>query len=40
MLEGASAGQFNVSDDARSQWLGQLAKRLFGPSGPRVEGLR
>jgi len=39
MLEGARAGQFNVSDDARSQWLGQLARQLFGPNGPTVHGL-
>jgi hypothetical protein len=39
MLEGAFAGQFNVSDDARSQWLGQLARQLFGPNGPTVHGL-
>jgi hypothetical protein len=40
LLEGAFAGHLNVSDDARSQWLGQLANQLFGPNGPRVEGLR
>jgi hypothetical protein len=40
LLDGARAGQFNLSDDARAQWLGRLAKRLFGPNGPRVEGLR
>jgi 1-acyl-sn-glycerol-3-phosphate acyltransferase len=39
MLEGAFAGKFNVSDDARSQWLGQLARQLFGPNGPTVHGL-
>jgi 1-acyl-sn-glycerol-3-phosphate acyltransferase len=39
MLEGAFAGQFNVSDDARSQWLGQLSRQLFGPNGPTVHGL-
>ena len=39
LLQGARAGQFSLSDDARSQWLGRLAQRLFGPNGPRVEGL-
>jgi hypothetical protein len=28
-----------LSTDARSQWLGRLAKRLFGRQGPAVEGL-
>ena len=39
LLQGARAGQFTLGDDARSQWLGRLAQRLFGPNGPRVEGL-
>ncbi|MBK7050134.1 MAG: polyketide synthase dehydratase domain-containing protein [Rhodoferax sp.] len=40
LLEGARTGQFTVDDDARAQWLGRLAQQLFGPTGPRVEGLR
>lgn len=39
LLQGARAGQFSLGDDARSQWLGRLAQRLFGPNGPRVQGL-
>jgi acyl transferase domain-containing protein/3-hydroxymyristoyl/3-hydroxydecanoyl-(acyl carrier protein) dehydratase/1-acyl-sn-glycerol-3-phosphate acyltransferase len=39
LLQGARAGQFSLSDDARSQWLGRLAQRLFGPNGPAVQGL-
>jgi acyl transferase domain-containing protein/1-acyl-sn-glycerol-3-phosphate acyltransferase len=40
LLEGARSGKLTLSADARSQWLGRLAKRLFGPHGPAVEGLR
>ena len=40
LLAGAQVGQLRVAADARSQWLGGLAKRLYGPKGPRVEGLR
>jgi hypothetical protein len=40
LLEGARNGKLTLSADARSQWLGLLAKRLFGPNGPAVEGLR
>ncbi|MCU0753542.1 MAG: 1-acyl-sn-glycerol-3-phosphate acyltransferase [Xanthomonadales bacterium] len=40
LLEGARSGQLTVGDDARAQWLGQLAQRLYGPRGPQVAGLR
>ncbi|MDP3154289.1 MAG: beta-ketoacyl synthase N-terminal-like domain-containing protein [Archangium sp.] len=40
MLEGARAGKLTVTSDPRSQWLGRLAKRLFGANGPAVEGLQ
>ena len=40
LLEGARTGQFAGDEDARAQWLGRLAQQLFGPTGPRVEGLR
>jgi hypothetical protein len=39
LLEGARAGQLTVTAAPRSQWLGQLAQRLFGPKGPAVKGL-
>ena len=39
LQEGAREGALRVGTDARAQWLGRLAKRLFGPRGPRVEGL-
>ena len=39
MLEGARGGKLTVTSDPRSQWLGRLAKRLFGANGPAVEGL-
>ena len=40
LLEGARAGRLMLTADAKSQWMGQLAKRLFGPHGPIIEGLR
>jgi 3-hydroxymyristoyl/3-hydroxydecanoyl-(acyl carrier protein) dehydratase/malonyl CoA-acyl carrier protein transacylase/1-acyl-sn-glycerol-3-phosphate acyltransferase len=40
LLEGARTGRLVVGADARGQWLGRLAERLFGPRGPAVEGLR
>jgi hypothetical protein len=39
LLAGARSGKLALTADARSQWLGRLAKRLFGPHGPAVEGL-
>jgi acyl transferase domain-containing protein/3-hydroxymyristoyl/3-hydroxydecanoyl-(acyl carrier protein) dehydratase/1-acyl-sn-glycerol-3-phosphate acyltransferase len=39
LLDGARAGKLTLTADARSQWLGRLALRLFGPRGPLVEGL-
>ena len=40
LLEGARSGRLTVTADPRSQWLGRLAKRLFGPNGPAVDGLQ
>jgi 1-acyl-sn-glycerol-3-phosphate acyltransferase len=40
LLDGARAGQLTVGADPRAQWLGRLAKRLFGQHGPTVHGLR
>ena len=40
LIAAARAGQLTVSADPRSQWLGQLAARLFGPKGPAIKGLR
>jgi 1-acyl-sn-glycerol-3-phosphate acyltransferase len=39
LLEGARAGKLVLTAEPRAQWLGQLAKRLFGPRGPVIEGL-
>jgi 1-acyl-sn-glycerol-3-phosphate acyltransferase len=38
LLDGARSGRLTLTSDARSQWLGRLAKRLYGPQGPVVEG--
>jgi 1-acyl-sn-glycerol-3-phosphate acyltransferase len=40
LLEGARSGRLHVAPDPRSQWLGRLAKRFFGPNGPVVDGLQ
>jgi 3-hydroxymyristoyl/3-hydroxydecanoyl-(acyl carrier protein) dehydratase/1-acyl-sn-glycerol-3-phosphate acyltransferase len=40
LLDGARTGKLTLTADARSQWLGRLAQRLFGDHGPVVEGLR
>lgn len=40
LLAAAKSGKLSLTADARSQWLGQLAARLFGPQGPAIEGLR
>jgi len=39
ILDAAKTGKLVVTSDPRSQWLGRLARRLFGPHGPVVEGL-
>jgi 3-hydroxymyristoyl/3-hydroxydecanoyl-(acyl carrier protein) dehydratase/1-acyl-sn-glycerol-3-phosphate acyltransferase len=39
LVEGARAGRLVVGADARGQWLGRLAERLYGPRGPAIEGL-
>ena len=40
LLDGARSGRLHVASDPRSQWLGRLAKRFFGPNGPVVDGLQ
>ena len=40
LLEGARQGRLTLASDPRSQWLGRLAKRLFGTNGPAVDGLQ
>ncbi|MBK6908315.1 MAG: beta keto-acyl synthase [Rhodocyclaceae bacterium] len=40
LLAGAKAGTLTVAADAPAQWLGKLAQRLFGQSGPSVVGLQ
>jgi len=37
LIEGARRGRLRVGADPRSLWLAELAKRLYGPDGPRVE---
>lgn len=39
LLEAARTGRLTLTGDARLQWLGKLAQRLFGPRGPQVEGV-
>ena len=39
LCDGARAGRLLVAGDARGQWLGRLAQRLFGPRGPEIVGL-
>ena len=39
-VNGARTGRLTVTADGRSQWLGRLAKRLFGANGPAVDGLQ
>jgi 1-acyl-sn-glycerol-3-phosphate acyltransferase len=36
MLEGARMGRFVAPADDEGRWMGELAERLFGPSGPEV----
>jgi len=36
LLKGARAGELRVSSTPESRWLAELARRLFGPRGPRV----
>ncbi|MEO6420101.1 MAG: 1-acyl-sn-glycerol-3-phosphate acyltransferase, partial [Polyangiaceae bacterium] len=38
LCAGAAAGKLRVGSDPMGQWLGELARRLYGPRGPRVEG--
>ena len=37
LIEGARHGVLRVGDDPKSAWLAELARRLYGPAGPRVE---
>jgi hypothetical protein len=37
LIEGARRGELRVGADPKSIWLAELAKRLYGPEGPRVE---
>ncbi len=37
LLEGARAGRLRLAADPGSAWLAELARRLYGPAGPRVE---
>ena len=39
LLGAARAGKLELGPDARSQWLGRFAARLFGPKGPAITGL-
>ena len=36
LLKGARASELRVSTTPESRWLAELARRLFGPRGPRV----
>ena len=36
LIAGARAGVLELPADARGRWLGELARRLFGPRGPEV----
>jgi acyl transferase domain-containing protein/3-hydroxymyristoyl/3-hydroxydecanoyl-(acyl carrier protein) dehydratase/1-acyl-sn-glycerol-3-phosphate acyltransferase len=38
LVDGARAWRLSLDGDARSQWLGGLARRFFGPRGPTVVG--
>lgn len=40
VLDGARLGRLEVGEDAASQWLGKLARMLYGPHGAQVAGLR
>jgi hypothetical protein len=39
IVDAAQTGKLELGADARSQWIGRLAKRLYGPRGPRIRGL-
>ena len=36
LLAGAQAGHFQPEDTEKGAWLAELARRLFGPKGPKV----
>ncbi len=37
LIEAAGSGRLVVSGDARDRWLAELARRLFGERGPKIE---
>jgi acyl transferase domain-containing protein/3-hydroxymyristoyl/3-hydroxydecanoyl-(acyl carrier protein) dehydratase/1-acyl-sn-glycerol-3-phosphate acyltransferase len=37
LVDGARQGVLRVGEDPKSVWLAELARRLYGPAGPRVE---
>lgn len=37
LCDGARTGKLEVGQDPHGRWLGELARRLYGPRGPRVE---
>jgi len=36
LVEASRSGTLEVAETPRDQWLGVLARRLFGPNGPKV----
>jgi hypothetical protein len=36
LLAAAKSQQLDIDDTPEDQWLGELARRLFGPGGPKV----
>jgi hypothetical protein len=37
VVRGAREGSLSVGRDAKGAWLSELAQRLYGPNGPRIE---
>ena len=37
LIEGARRGELALEMDPKSVWLAELARRLYGPEGPKVE---
>ena len=37
LIEGGQSGRLRVANDDRGQWLAELARRLFGDRGPKIE---
>jgi hypothetical protein len=40
LVEAAGAGHLHVGASPEEQWLGRLARFLFGPRGPEITGIR